>query len=93
MAALHVAAEAGRLGIVTLLLEARAKTELPGNCGRTALDFAADHSRSDVVNLLLEARANTELSNIRGQAALHVAAQRNHADIDCTPARGSWCRL
>jgi hypothetical protein len=75
---LHIAADAGRHGVVRLLLEHDAPVNVVGGRGETALHAAAANGHTQVVRLLLERGAKV-LSDKQGQTPLHRAAQRGHA--------------
>ena len=75
---LHIAADAGRHGVVRLLLEHDAPINVVGGRGETALHAAAANGHTQIVRLLLE-RGAKMLSDKQGQTALHRAAQRGHA--------------
>ena len=75
---LHIAADAGRHGVVQLLLAHEAPVNVVGGRGETALHAAAANGHAPVVRLLLERGAKV-LSDKQGQTPLHRAAQRGHA--------------
>lgn len=54
LTALHIASWKGRTGIVRLLLDAGAKTDVKDSLGQTPLDFAQHKQRHDIAVLLLE---------------------------------------
>lgn len=75
---LHIAADAGRHGVVRLLLEHDAPVNVVGGRSETALHAAAANGHTQVVRLLLDRGAKV-LSDKQGQTPLHRAAQRGHA--------------
>lgn len=81
-AALHRAAEAGRLDEVRRSLDRRVDPNArhPGWPGLpTALHVAAFHGHAAIVELLLARGADPRAANVQGRTALHVAADRDHA--------------
>lgn len=77
--ALHFAAAAGALPVVSLLLESggRALRNLRNDFGDDALAVAVVHGQHHVVQRLLEAGAGArvaERTNVAGNSALHLAA-------------------
>jgi uncharacterized protein len=74
---LHVAAEAGRLDVVKVLLDAKATVDSRTRIGQyTPLHLAAGNARTDVVQALLAAGANAKLATTNsGVTALHMAAR------------------
>ncbi|CAE7273496.1 ANKRD50 [Symbiodinium sp. CCMP2592] len=79
--ALMHASERGHIGVVELLLEARAQVDLCNNYGGAALTDAASYGRYCVVQLLMEAGAQKDLRNNRGRTALMDAAINGHAQV------------
>ena len=78
-APLHLAAGAGRDGVVRMLLDHGAPVNIVDGRGETALHTAGANGHVPVVLLLLEHGAGV-LSDPKGQTALHRAAHRGHAE-------------
>lgn len=74
---LVLAASAGHVGVVGLLLDAGADTEVVDAEGDTALLHAARGGHHRIVDLLLKRRARVNHVNNQGQTALHEAARGN----------------
>ncbi|CAM9229709.1 unnamed protein product, partial [Choristocarpus tenellus] len=76
---LHLAASAGDVGIVELLLRNGAKVNVEDNLGSTPLNRAAVAGHLQVLAILLDHGSDPEhLDDISG-TALHAAARRNHS--------------
>jgi ankyrin repeat protein len=86
VAALHIAATAGRADVVALLLKARANPNLLDSNGATPLIRAAEAGNIDVVRTLLEFKPDLNVAALsrdfhdRG-TALHVAINSHRDDI------------
>ena len=85
---LHVAAAAGNLPVVDVLLRAGADSSVPStqsgrmHGGETALIAAARAGHDAVVDTLLRSKANVNQTKISGDVcALFVAAQEGHVDV------------
>jgi len=63
--ALHLAAEAGRLDIVGLLLARRADVHLPSYYGCTAMQAASARAHNKIVKLLVEHGADNAVMENR----------------------------
>ena len=74
--ALQLAAEAGHMGIVRLLLKAGADADVADNSwSTTALHLAAENGHLDVVRRLVGAGVNKDAANYAGSTALHLAVE------------------
>ena len=79
---LAVAAGQGYSGVVELLVEADADTELTCDEGRTALLWAAVNGETEAVRSLLQAAANVDhLSGNHGATALMEASEQGHTEV------------
>lgn len=72
--ALITAAQFGRLGVVKILLDAKANINIQDWCGRTALMAACYAGEEKVVDLLLKRKADVNINN-DGFTALRCAGQ------------------
>jgi len=79
--ALVMAAKAGRVEVIPLLLEAGAGVDVPSKIGWTALIFGAENGHAPVVEMLLAAGADKDLQNNVGMTALILGAQKGHAPV------------
>ena len=77
----YLAAEAGHLKVVQLLLEAGADKNAASADGTTALMLAALTGHFKMVRLLLEAGADKNVSTSAGQTALMAAAASGHLEV------------
>lgn len=77
-APLHIAADAGRCGVVQLLLDYDASINVVDGRGGTALHIAGACGHTHMVQVLLKRGAKV-LSDKQGQTSLHRAAHRGHA--------------
>lgn len=71
LAPLHLAAKAGALDVVKLLVEKGAKKEAKDYLERTPLYLAAEHQQEEVVKFLIDQGCNVQAKNINGQKALY----------------------
>ena len=78
---LKVAAEAGQLAIVNLLLDFGANIEATDDLGRRPLLSAANNGRIEVVRRLLARGAELDAVSWSGQSALDEAAVGGHLDL------------
>jgi ankyrin repeat protein len=78
---LGAAAEAGHLGVVTLLIESGADINATGYLNGTALHWAGYRGYEDVVALLLSKGAQASRRNHEGTTALMWAAQNRHPGV------------
>ena len=78
---LKVAAEAGQLAIVNLLLDFGANIEATDDLGRHPLLSAAYYGRTEVVQRLLARGAELDAVSWSGQSALDEAAAGGHLDL------------
>lgn len=78
---LHLAALAGQLGVMRLLLAAGANVNTAeGKGGRTVLHLAADWGHQDMLRLLLESRdVDVDAASYAGATPLVLAVGRAHA--------------
>ena len=81
--ALLLAADAGHLEVVRLLLEAGTDKDAAMRHGATALLYATHNGHLEVVRLLLEARADKDAvdTQIGEQTALILAAENGHLKV------------
>lgn len=77
---LHMAAEAGKVDTVNLLLDA-ANPEYKNLIGSTALHRAAAQNHPDVVKELLTLGASLHATNKIGNTALHIASYCGYLDV------------
>ncbi|KAG7398117.1 Ankyrin repeat and SAM domain-containing protein 3 [Phytophthora boehmeriae] len=77
---LHVASRKGHSGVVELLLQHNAASNLPDDDGNTALHCAAN---IETVEVLLNSafRTNANIPNRRGRTPLHIAAARGDVAV------------
>merc|ERR1739848_519137 len=73
ISALWRASVNGHLGVVDLLLRARADPLLTYGEGQTPLHGAAAHGHGDIVQILLAAKAFADAQDQSGATALHFA--------------------
>lgn len=78
---LHVAARAGHVDLVTLLLERGADIEARGDVGRTPLYEAAKYGQAEIVRFLVERGANVDAASDQGFTPMMVGAERGHLGI------------
>jgi ankyrin repeat protein len=81
---LHLAAWAGRIACMELLLEAQADVERKDESDRTALHLAASGGRAEAVALLVRAGAEKEAGDIEGRTPLHLACWNGHGRAAAT---------
>ena len=80
--ALHLAADAGRAAMVSLLIQATASLNVKNNAGNTPLHLSAEAGHVAVVSLLIQATASLNVkNNTYGDTPLHVAAFNGRAAI------------
>jgi len=80
---LSVAVQSGHHGVVKLLLDANAQTEIKDTTGEwTALHYAASEGKRDMVTLLLQAGANPGAKDNVKDTPLNEAVR--HAHVDAT---------
>ena len=77
---LHVAATAGHLRTVLLLLASGANVHVAKSNGDTALHAACREGRTSVASALLHAGASPAMTNIDGNTPLHLAAFNQRVD-------------
>jgi ankyrin repeat protein len=77
---LMCAVSEGHDAVVKLLLEAWAKTDIPGQQLLTPLHLAVIKGREGIVRLLLQKDPETNTKDIHGQTALHYAVARGELD-------------
>ncbi|MBI3553386.1 MAG: ankyrin repeat domain-containing protein [Elusimicrobia bacterium] len=78
---LMIAASAGHLPVVKVLIDKGARINEAGYRGETALMRAADHGRAEVVEYLVLHGAAAVAKGVQGSTALHYAAQGGRLDI------------
>ena len=79
--ALIVAAVWNKVGIVEILLEREAITEIKNDIGRTALHEAAALGHVDVARLLLDHGARIDSRTMNGNTPLMLACSDGHFDV------------
>ena len=79
--ALHVAAGAGHVNAVRLLLQHGASLDARDDCGCTALHCAAQHGHTEVVELLLLAGADVNRQQNEGATSLYLATYFDQAEV------------
>lgn len=79
--ALHIASRAGSLNIVSLLLEAGARTDTQCLDGTTSLHLAMWKNKSQVVARLIKAGANPNLQDQDHWTPLHWGVQSRNLDL------------
>lgn len=79
--ALMLAANAGHIDVVRLLLKKRANPNSRTSTGNTALMYASREGRLDVVELLLKVGADRTLVNNDGDDARALAAGHGHHEV------------
>ena len=84
---LQMAADKGLLGIVRLLIEARAEVDAVGNArvqdyrsGKTALHLACANADVDIVRFLIECNANVNAEDPQGQTPLCKGIIQHHEE-------------
>lgn len=92
---LHVATMGNRPEMVKLLLDNKAKLDVPDRRGNTPLHLACKSGHIEIVNLMLEAakimhpdqdtneitKQYIEITNFDGLTCLHLASSNDHRDI------------
>ena len=78
--ALMLAAQAGNIEIIKLLLEYKASVNLQSQQFVSALMLAASNDHSKIVELLLEYGADVNLQSHQGLSALMTAASKSHVE-------------
>lgn len=78
---LLVAAAAGEIAAVEILLQAKANPDAQNHSGECALHYAVIRGQADVVGLLLANKAEISLGNKVGETALHLAVIHGHLDL------------
>ncbi len=78
--ALMLAAEAGNLSVLKLLIERGANLELHGADGNTALHIAASKNQLEAVRLLVSAGASVDSQNVDGLSPLELARSSGQVD-------------
>ena len=82
MTPLHVAAKAGQVEVVTLLLEFGAAVDpITSDTYSTPLHLACRHGFGAIVSLLLRASASREAQALGGITPLHVATRHGRMEI------------
>ncbi|VEL09976.1 unnamed protein product [Protopolystoma xenopodis] len=79
--ALMEAASVGYAGIVRLLLEYGASTDVTSSTGNTALHYAATSGHLDCVRLLLHYKSPMEVQNETGHTPLMEATSNGYIDV------------
>jgi ankyrin repeat protein len=79
--ALSVAAQAGRINLVSMLLAAKADPNLVADHGDTPLFIAVRARRTAVVQMLLGYNVDLEDTDITGRTALELAEERHYDEI------------
>jgi ankyrin repeat protein len=79
--ALHIAASAGHLGVVTLLMDAKVDVERRDTTGNTAFLLAVANGRKEVVKALLHRHLPPDHRDNHGFTALHLAAIFNQREM------------
>ncbi|RDD41599.1 Transient receptor potential cation channel subfamily A member 1 [Trichoplax sp. H2] len=74
---LHLAAQAGYLNTVRILLNCGADVNNSDIYGNSALHYAAKENRSEVMKLLIEHHCNINITNRRRDTPLHLASKEN----------------
>ncbi len=74
---IHLAASAGDIGFLTVLLEAKVSPDARGNLRRTALHYVTKGGFEFMANMLLENGANPDAVDANGDTPLHLAAKLN----------------
>ena len=88
----HIAAQAGWLEGVQLLLQSSASILARTNYGDSALLWAAYKGHVDVVQALLASGADVNAMGDRGNRPLHLAAAADHVEV-CAGSRSELSRL
>jgi uncharacterized protein len=78
---LIVAAQIGKVDVVTRLLAEGADIERTDQTGRTVLEVATEYGQTGVVKILLAAGANPNAGTGNRKTALHIAAASGKTDI------------
>ena len=78
---LHIAAHAGHLEMVRLLLDVENRDQRTPNRGATPLHAAVQEGRLEVAEFLLRNGADHRKATDTGCTALHVAAQKGHPNV------------
>jgi ankyrin repeat protein len=78
---LHLAAGAGHIDVVRLLLEKGASKNPGDETGETPLHHASKAGHIKVVSVLLEKGANVNAQNRIGWTPLYLAARGGHAEL------------
>ena len=79
--ALHLAAAAGQLPVVELLLSLKASVRVASSGGATPLHYAAAAGHDGVATLLLEHGADPNARDANGRAPMHEAARHGHPQV------------
>ena len=80
-AALHQAAENGRIEVARLLIERGTKVNVKSQKGWTALHLAAENGHIEMVKFLIERGAEVKAKSQKGWTALHLAAENGHIEM------------
>ena len=75
------ASHLGQTKAASLLLNAKANSNLHRGDGETPLFLASEEGHSDIIILLLKYNANPNLQRIDGETPLFIASQNGHSDI------------
>ena len=79
--ALHLAAEAGKLATLAVLLYTHADLHAKKSfCGLTPLHLAAQDGRFEIVRVLVKAGADVRAQGPSGHTALHMATHARHVE-------------
>ncbi|GFQ07382.1 putative E3 ubiquitin-protein ligase xbat31 [Phtheirospermum japonicum] len=99
LSALHVAAENGRIEVLSMLLDRFGNPDILNRHKQTPLMLAAMHGKISCVERLIQAGANILLfDTLHGRTCLHYAAYHGHSDClqlilsaaNYTPVSQSW---
>lgn len=74
---IHLAARAGDIGFLVVLLEANVSPDTRGNLRRTALHYVTKGELEFMGNMLLKNAANPDATDARGDTPLHLASMAN----------------
>ena len=78
---LHLAAAAGSLHCVSILLALSAEVDAHDNCGSTPLHYAVMEGRTQIAGSLVKSGADVNHKDNDGNTALHIAAGKNSPEI------------
>jgi len=78
---LHLASVAGQLGVIDVIVNAKANLDLQDNRGFTAVHVAVEHNRLEALKRLLQNGAGRDHLTGAGDAAIHLAVQRDRPTL------------